>query len=400
MISSQSVPSRGPLEGVRVLDFSTTFLGPSATLVFAQLGADVIKVEQGSGDIVRQIGEGRSPGMSPAFLRLNRGKRSVLADLKTADGQAFLNAVVPTCDVVLHNMRPQAAQRLGLHYEAISDLHAEVIYCAAYGFGRSGRYAGRAAYDDVIQCAAGFAHLQGINETGPRYAASTIADKTVGQTAVWAVLAALFDRERTGRGQSIDIPMYETMAADILFEHLQGHIYDPPVGSLGYSRTLSPHRRPYQSSDGHIGLLLYTDRHWRDFLVAVGRPDLVDDIRFTNATSRTNHIDHVYSFVADCLIERSTEEWMDLFDRLDVPAFPVRTLEDLEADPHLADVGFFEVEEHPTEGTLKQIRPTVEFGRSYEPDMRPAPTLGQHTKEVLDEALSGRLGPRNEGNRT
>jgi crotonobetainyl-CoA:carnitine CoA-transferase CaiB-like acyl-CoA transferase len=380
----------GPLAGIRVVDVSTTFLGPLATYHMAQMGADVIKVEPPGGDVIRNLTAGTSPGMSPTFLRLNRGKRSLVLDLKRPGHRHALGRLIARSDVFLHNMRPDAAARLRLDHASIMDDNPKIVYCAAYGYGQAGPYARRPAYDDIIQAASGMAAIQGVVTGVPTYVVSTVSDKTCAMMALTGTLAALVARERTGRAQSVEIPMFETMVADVLMEHMMGMIYEPPHGPPGSPRTMSKYRRPYRTTDGYLGVLLYTDAHWRAFLSGIGRKDLLVDPLYQSMTTRNASIDEVYGFLEETIAGRSTDEWMTFLDQLDVPAFPVMSLEALFEDPHLKKVGFFELENHPTEGTLRQMRPTMLFGGSSNaPPMRPAPHLGEHTRDVLNEVGLG-----------
>jgi formyl-CoA transferase len=324
--------------------------------------------------------------MSPTFLRLNRGKRSVVLNLKDPVARKALGQILATADVFLHNMRPDAAAKLGLDYAGVKADNPKIIHVAAFGYGQDGPYAKRPAYDDIIQSAAGIASSQGIVSGVPQFVVSTIVDKTCAWVTLSSVMAALLERERTGEGQSIEIPMFETMVADLLMEHMMGMIYEPPVGKPGNTRTISKYRRPHQTTDGYLGVMLYTDAHWRTFLKAVDREDLIDHEMYTSMTKRNENIDVVYGFLGDLIATRSTQEWVEFFDAIDVPAFPVQSLEELFEDPHLLATGFYEYEEHPTEGTLRQMRPTVRFSNSpLPPIMRVAPHLGEHTREVLVE---------------
>jgi crotonobetainyl-CoA:carnitine CoA-transferase CaiB-like acyl-CoA transferase len=376
----------GPLAGIRVVDVSTTYLGPLATYLMAQMGADVIKVESPGGDVIRNLTAGTSPGMAPTFLRLNRGKRSVVLDLKRPADRGVLGRLIARSDVFLHNMRPDAAARIRIDHTSVMEDNPRIVYCAAYGYGQDGPYARRPAYDDVIQAASGMAAVQGATTGVPAYVVSNVSDKTCAMMALSGTLAALLARERTGRAQSVEIPMFETMVSDVLMEHMMGRIYEPPLGPPGSPRTMSKYRRPYRTKDGYLGVLLYTNAHWQAFLNGVGRSDLLVDPRYQTMTTRNASIDEVYGFLEETIAGRTTDEWMAFLDDLDVPAFPVTTLEGLFDDPHLQKVGFFEFEDHPTEGKLRQMRSSVIFGGSYAaPYMRPAPHLGEHTREVLAE---------------
>ncbi|MFJ8929851.1 CaiB/BaiF CoA transferase family protein [Streptomyces sp. NPDC102364] len=388
-------PAGRPLHGVRVVDITSTLMGPYCTLLLAQWGADVIKVEPPAGDVVRYIGDTRGNGMGPAFLNTNRGKRSVALDLKAPGAAPVLAALVDSADVLVHNLRPAAARRLGLTAESALERNPRLVHCAFRGFAAGGPDSDRPAYDDVIQAAGGVAALQG-GDGGAEYVRQAAADKTVGVYGAAAVLAALHGRQATGRGRAVEVPMLETMASFTLLEQQGGRVFDPPTGPTGYARTSSPHRRPCRTKDGQLAVMIYTDAQWRAFFAAIGRPALADDPRFRTITERTEHIDTLYSMVNAELLQRTTAEWQAEFDARDIPATRVNTLDDLFTDPHLSATGFFERTEHPTEGPLLLGRPPVRMTEpaaagepsatcSDEGPLRPAPHLGEHTREVLAE---------------
>ena len=374
----------GPLDGVRILDLTTVLMGPYATTILGDMGADVVKVEGPQGDIIRQVGPSRSGAMGGMFLHANRSKRSIVVDLKHPDGRDVVLDLARTADVLVYNVRPQAMARLGLGYAAVSAANPAIIYAGAFGYGQDGPYAARPAYDDLMQGAAGIPTLLAATGDGtPRYVPINIADRTVGLHLVNAVLGALYFRQRTGRGQQIDIPMFETVASQVLADHMGGLSFEPPLDGGGYARLLARSRRPYRTADGHLCVLIYNDRHWRGFLGAVGLAQVLDDPRFATHAARIEHIDLLYEMVAGIFPGRTTAEWQDLLDRLDVPHTPMHTLETILADPHLAAVGFFPLADHPTEGTVRSMRVP---GRWSESQPRPgplAPLLGQHTREVL-----------------
>lgn len=373
---------RAPLTGVTVVDLSSTFMGPYCTMLLAQWGADVIKVEPQSGDVVRYIGDVRQTGMGPVFLNVNRGKRSIALDLKHADIAQVMECLVAQADVFVHNVRPSAAKRLGIAADDIMRINPSVVYCGFRGFGAGGPYEDRPAYDDVIQAASGMAALQG--GTGdPEYVRGAVADKTVGLMGAAAILAALHGRQRTGRGEVVEVPMLEAMTSFTLLEQQGGWVFDPPLGPTGYARTKSPHRKPYRTKDGLLAIMVYTDEQWRSFFDVIGRSDLALEPHYQTIRDRTIHIDELYNIVNTVMATRSTSEWHEILVRADIPAAPVNTISDLFSDPHLHETDFFERVEHPTEGTLRQARPPVVL--SGMPQLRPAPRLGEHTFEVLSE---------------
>jgi len=381
-------PLAGPLQGVRILDLSTVLMGPYATQILAEYGADVIKVEPPDGDGTRGIGPMRSLGMGAIFLNANRGKRSIALDLKNPDARKALLELVATSDVLVYNTRPQAMARLGLSYEEVSAVNPGIIYVGLFGFGRGGPYADKPAYDDLIQGAAGLPALaQLAGSPVPRYVPTTIADRTVGLSAVGAILAALFHRERTGEGQSIDVPMFETMTQFVMGDHLGGRSFVPAEGPTGYARLLAHERRPYATADGYICALIYSNKQWKHFCALIGRPQMfTDDARLKNLTTRTKHIDALYGFVAEVLRTRTTAEWMDVLDKADIPCMPMHTPDSILDDPHLRAVGFFREVDHPSEGRLVTMAVPSRWSKTQPASNRPAPRLGEHTVAVLSEA--------------
>ncbi|MBI4189469.1 MAG: CoA transferase [Betaproteobacteria bacterium] len=375
----------GPLAGVRVIDMTAVILGPYATQILGDLGADIIKVEPPKGDVVRFNGPSRSPGMGPVFLHLNRSKRSIVLDLKQEEGRAALLKLVTNADLLMYNMRPQSMARLGLTYEAVSKVNPRIIYCGAYGYGENGRYAGKPAYDDLIQGAAALPALEAKLGGEPRYLPTAIADRTVGLTAAYTMIAALFHRERTGQGQSVEIPMFEVMAESTLSTHMYGLTFEPPIGDAGYKRLLTRERRPYKTSDGYVCALPYTDRHWQRFFDTIDRPELKVDPRFVSMSTRTRHIQELYRIVVDAMLKKTTAQWLILLEEADIPVMPMHTLESLIEDPHLNESGFFSLIDHPTEGKIRSMAVPTRWSRSAPEVKRQAPRLGEHSREVLKE---------------
>jgi crotonobetainyl-CoA:carnitine CoA-transferase CaiB-like acyl-CoA transferase len=372
------------LSGVRVLDLTTVVMGPSATQMLGDLGADVVKIESEGGDSMRWVGPWRHAGMGPLFLQANRNKRSVVLDLKTPAGRARALALAEKADVVVSNVRPQGLRRLGLDYDSLSAVNPSIIYCAAVGYGAGGPEAGRAVYDDLMQAASGISGLFRAVDGAPRYAPINICDRVVGLYVSNAVTAALFHRAQTGQGQEIEVPMFETMTQFVLADHIGGHAFVPPAGDMGYKRLLSRTRGPYATLDGDISVVVYIDRHWRAFTKLVGCPDLLDtDPRFATQESRTQHAEAVGSFLAGHLATRSNADWLAALQAIDIPACKVNALEDLMTDPHLAAVGFFEQVEHPTEGTLTTCRFPVRFAQTPADIRTLAPNLGEHGPEIF-----------------
>lgn len=377
----------GPLTGVRILDLTSVLMGPYATQILSDFGAEVIKIESPEGDIVRQIGPMRSPGMGAMFLNVNRGKRSVALDLKQPKGREALLKLAGTADAVIYNLRPQAMARLGLDYAALSAANPSVLYVGMFGYGQNGPYAARPAYDDLIQGAVGLASLLAIAGDGaPRYVPLTLADRVVGLMAVNAILGGLLHRQRTGEGQRIDVPMFESMASFVLGDHMGGLTFDPPLDKGGYGRLLTRHRKPYRTSDGYICALIYNDKHWDSFFKAIGQPEFLAEPRFADHSARTRHIDEIYELVGRLFLQRTTAEWQALLEAADIPVTPLNTLQTVVEDPHLQAVGFFQSLEHPTEGPIRQMNVPSAWSETQPAPGRPAPRLGENGAEVLTEA--------------
>ncbi len=373
-----------PLDGIRVVDLTTTFLGPYTTMLMARMGADVVKVETHDGDVLRHVGSGRTAGMGPIFLAANHGKRSIALDLKSPGGREAMRALLAGADAFVTNMRPQAAARLGLGPDELCAADERLVYVALRGFGEDGPYRDRAAYDDVVQAASGLAGLQG-GGGEPTYVRSVVADKTVAVMGLAAVNAALFARERRGRGGFTEVPMFETMASFVLLEQQNARVLDPEAPT-GYARTASAHRRPYRTADGYLGVVVYTDKQWLAFFDLIGRAELAADPRFATITDRTRHTDELYALLAAEMPARPTDEWVSVLEPLGIPAQPVLAPDDLFDDPHLGAVGMFEHVEHPTEGALTLPRLPMTFDGGHAPGVRGAPRLGEHGDEVLREA--------------
>lgn len=375
----------GPLKGIKVIDLTSVLMGPFATQYLGDFGADVIKVEPPSGDLVRNVGPSRSPAMGPLFLNSNRSKRSVALDLKTPEGRELLLELCRDADVLVYNVRPAAMKRLGLSWEDVRAVNPRLIYAGLYGYGRNGRYAARPAYDDLIQGGSTLSHLFLLSgSASPRYVPAAIADRIVGLTALSGILAALIGRGDSGPGQRVDVPMFETMVSFVLSDHLGGLTFEPPLDQGGYVRQLAADRRPLPTADGHVCALLYTDDHWRRFLKAVGQEGLMErDGRFASFQSRIENVAHVYGWLAELFRTRSSSEWIDLLDAADVPVMAMHTFETVLRDPHLADAGFFRATDHPSEGATITMANPVQMSETPVEIERLAPRLGEHSVEVL-----------------
>lgn len=378
----------GPLSGLRIIDMSSVLMGPYATQMLGDFGADVIKVEAPEGDLVRQIGPGRHSGMGPLFLNANRSKRSITLDLKKPECRDALLRLCQGADILVYNVRPKAMARLGLSYEQVSKANPRIIYAGMFGYSQSGPYADRPAYDDLIQGASTIPYLfSRVNEGEPRYIPSAVADRVVGLVAVSAILASVVERNNSGLGQKVDVPMFETMVSFVLGDHMGGLTFDPPLDNGGYARQLSVDRRPYQTKDGFICALIYNDGHWRRFFSAIGRPEVPEtDTRYRDFTSRMAHINEVYSELAQVFLTRTTAEWMELLEKADVPAMPMYDFQGVLTDPHMVATGFFKMVEHPSEGTIRQMDVPAQWSRTPAAPDKLAPLQGQHAAEILREA--------------
>jgi len=375
----------GPLAGVRVIDLTINALGPIATQVLGDMGAEVIKIEPPQGDPMRDTGPGRHPGMSVFYLNLNRNKKSVVLDLKNPAGLDALLRLTQDADVFVHSMRPRAATRLGLDHATLAARYPRLIHASAPGYDPDGPYRDRPAYDDVIQGESGLAGMMELAAGVPRYLPTVAADKLCGVFLASAIGMALFSRSRTGRGQEVQVPMLESMLSFNLVEHLWTGAFGAG-GSLGYPRALSKYRRPHATSDGYICALAVSDAQWQRLFALFGQPELASDARFATMEARTENIDALYATVARHFAARTTAEWRALLDAADLPNGPMNRLQDLPADPYLRETGFFHSYEHPSEGPVITTSIPQRFSATPASIRLPPPLLGQHTREVLQAA--------------
>lgn len=372
----------GPLAGVRVVDLTAMVMGPYCTQIMADMGADVVKVEPPRGDDTRYVSVGPARGMGGVFVNVNRGKRAITVDLQTEAGKTVLRALIERADVFIHSMRSKAIARLGFSYDEVAAINPAIVYTNCYGYGRRGPHRDLPAYDDTIQAACGLPYVQEQLTGEPNYVGTIMADKVAGLTALYATTMALFHRERTGEGQEVEVGMFETMAAFMLVEHANGAMFDPPLGPAVYPRTVAPNRRPYRTSDGYIAALIYNDKHWNAFMAAV-RPPWASEM-YATLEKRSRQIDAVYALLAETLAQRTTQEWLELFRELEIPASPLSSPATLFDDEHLNAVGFFETV--PTEhGPVRFPGVPTWFSRTPGRVAGPAPQLGAHTEQVLDE---------------
>ena len=378
----------GALSGIRIVDLTNIILGPYGTMLLADQGADVIKVEAPEGDAVRHIGKpARTPGMGPTYLYVNRNKRSLCLDLKQPAARAALLKVVATADAFVHALRPQAIEGLGLGYEAIRKVKPDIVYVGAYGYSADGPYGKLPAYDDAIQARFGIASLMGqaAGDDVPRYPPTIIADKTVGLTFAFSTLSALMHRQRTGEGQFVEVPMFETMAAWLMVEHLWERTFSDE-GTVGYTRLLAKTRKPYRTKDGWMAILPYNDKHWRNFFELVGKAEVLEDPRYATINARSLHIGDMYEMVEALALTRTTAEWVRLLDEAQIPNAPVSSPADLFDDPHLVWRKLFAKYPHPSEGEITMVEPPMRMSRTPPEIRRMAPLQGADSRDVLAEA--------------
>ncbi|TPG57111.1 CoA transferase [Roseomonas nepalensis] len=377
----------GPLAGVRVVDLTSVVVGPICTRSLADQGAEVVKVEPPGGDLLRNLAQGsRNAGMSGKFIQFNRNKRSVCLDLKRLEGMAAMRRLVEGADVFVSNIRPSALARLGLDHEALAAVNPRLIHCSILAFGSGGRYAERPAYDPIIQSLSGVAATFERATGEPRFVPMVMTDHITGLIAAQCIGFALYRRERTGIGEAVEVPMFENMASFVMSEHMSAATFDPPVGPTGDNRILSPEYRPMATKDGYITVGPNTNAQAFGFFDAIGRPEMRDDPRFCSASARTTNAAAYFRLRMEALRERTTAEWLEVLSARDIPCAHYNTLEDLMEDPHLADRGFFQAEDHPSEGRLRRTAVPNHFGGGRREEELHAPRLGEHTREVLRQA--------------
>ena len=372
----------GPLAGLRIIDLTSMVFGPYATQIMADMGADVIKVEPPSGDDTRNISRGPVPGMSGVFVNVNRGKRSVVLDMKSEAGKAALTQLIAGADVFIHSMRAKAIARLGFDYAAVAAIKPDIVYTNCYGYSRRGPDADKPAYDDTIQAECGIPYVQQLMTGEPGFVATIIADKVAGLTALYATVLALFHRERTGEGQEVEVGMFETMASFMLVEHANGAMFTPPLGPAHYHRAAAPNRKPYKTKDGYVAALIYNDKHWKRFTEAV-KPAWVTP-QMATLEQRAQQIDTVYGLLGETFLERTTDEWLALLGELNIPAAPLRTTDELLHHPHLNAIDFFETIESK-QGPVRYPGVPTWFSRTPGKVAGPTPLVGEHSDEILAE---------------
>jgi crotonobetainyl-CoA:carnitine CoA-transferase CaiB-like acyl-CoA transferase len=373
----------GPLAGVRVVDLTAMVMGPYCTQIMADMGAEVIKVEPPGGDNTRFISVGPASGMSGVFVNINRGKRSIVLDLRADAGKSTLRRLIERADVFIHSMRSKAIAGLGFSYEQVAAINPSIVYTNCYGYSRRGPDKDLTAYDDTIQAECGLPAVQRMLTGEANFVGTIVADKVTGLTALYATMMALFHRERSGEGQEVEVGMFETMASFMLVEHANGSMFSPPLGKAFYPRAVSRNRRPYQTKDGYVAALIYNDKQWRTFVEAV-KPPWASEPRFATLELRAKLIDTVYALLGDTFKERTTQEWLELFKGLGIPAAPLRTPEDLMNNPHLEAIGFYETVDSP-HGPVRFPGIPTWFSHTPTHIAAAAPELGAHTQEILEE---------------
>lgn len=376
------------LEGVKVVDLTSVVFGPYTTQILADFGAEVVKIEPKIGDTFRYSQKpAQSSGMSPGHMSLNRGKKSVVLDLKAEEDAAIMRNMLADCDIFIHNIRDQAIQRLGFGYESVKQLNPEIIYVHCVGFGSDGPYADLQAYDDVIQAASGttslLSRVDGKQE--PRFLPSLIADKVAGLNGAYASLAAVIHKLRTGRGQFVEVPMFEAFTHFMLKEHLAGKTFIPPNGTACYSRQVEPLRQPFPTADGHIVIVPYTDASWAAVYDVLGAPEFLDDERFASPRARLKNQEKMYEGIAARTPSQSTAYWIEAMRARNIPCMAVRDMEDILDDPHLQASGFFEERDHPSEGTFYEMREASRYSDWSPASPTPAPRIGEHSEDIKSQ---------------
>jgi crotonobetainyl-CoA:carnitine CoA-transferase CaiB-like acyl-CoA transferase len=372
-----------------VLDLTSIVLGPYASRFLGDLGAEVIKVETIDGDLFRMVEPSRSPGMSAAFMATNRNKRSLAVNLRTPAGQRILKRLIARADVVMHNMRPKAAARLGLSYDAVRASNPSAVYCSAPGYGAEGPYADASAYDDPVQAAAGAAAFNAGRDGEPRFFPTIIGDKVCGLHLAIAALSSLAAREGPGQGCCIETPMFEALVSLLLIEHLQGQSFEPATRPMGYARLTSSYRKPFNTSDGYISILPYNAAHWRSFLDLIGMAELGDRLNIDDPVQRSLTIDRFYQLIDEVVSHRTTRAWLDDLRARDIPCGPVNSLANLLKDPQLTAVQMFPTFDHPSEGRMRTVRSPIRVAEIGDLPDAPAPRLGADTAAILAELCCG-----------
>lgn len=389
------MPGYNLLSDIRIVDLSTVIFGPYCTQTLADLGADVIKIEPKSGDTYRNVGRYvNTRHMGPCHMVINRGKRSVDWDLKSDEGQAALHALIKTSDVLIMNIRGDAAERIGITFDKLKEIKPDIVFVHCTGFGSDGPYAGKPAYDDLIQALSGLTSLlpRVDGNERPRFLPMAVADKVSGMHAVYATLAALHHRDKTGEPVYAEVPMLESVTHFLMIEHFFEAAFDPPRGSYGYDRQLDPTRQPLQTKDGYIVIAPYIDARWVKMFEAMDRADILDDEQLNDQRKRFFNVGYMMERVQEVMLTNTTEHWLKVLSDADIPAARANQLEDLMDDPHLKATGFFQRRDHPTEGGYWEPQPPVKFHGQEKREIMPARYIGEDTEAVLQELGLGVSG--------
>ena len=382
------MPAASLLTDIKIADMTSILFGPSCTQTLADMGAEVVKIEPKVGDIARNIGtSAKTPLMGPMHMTVNRGKRSVVWDLKSELGKEATRRLIQNSDVFIHNIRPDALQRLGLSFEEVKEIKKDIVYVHCLGFGTDGEYSGRPAYDDLIQGYSGITSLlpRVDSEQNPSFFPMAVADKVGGLHAVHATLAALLRRDKTGEAVHVEVPMFECVTNFVLEDHLEDATFDPPTGEIGYERQLDPTRNPIKTADGWIIIAPYTDDRWVRTFDLLGAPEELEDDRVNNPKVRRANRQYMQQRMETYIDSNTTAYWLELFSKNDIPVAPVHELEDLQNDPHLRAAKFFQKREHPTEGSYWEMQPPIRFKGIPEKEISHARHIGEDTEDVLNE---------------
>ena len=373
------------LNGIRVLDLTTVVLGPFATQILGDFGAEVIKIENLDGDMMRAVRPGSSDEMGAGFVNCNRNKQCIAINLKTSEGQEIFYKMVKNADAVVHNMRDKTAVNLGIGYKDLISIKPDIVYCGAQGFGSRGPSSDIPAYDDIIQAASGLAYLNSDEQGNPRYLPTIVADKVSGLQLAIGVLGGLINKLRTGEGAFIESPMFEGLVSFLMAEQMAGYSYVPATGGTGYDRLTASYRRPYPTADGFIAILPYSTKNWIDFFIMMGRAELADLEIVKDPIKRSENINTLYEKLYEIAPEKTTDEWCEMLRNANIPHTKVNHLDDLFEDKHLREVELFEEYEHPTEGPMRQVRSHYTMEGVDENSDEPAQRIGHSTDKVLLE---------------
>jgi len=375
--------NKKPLEGIRIIDASSILMVPYCTRLLADMGAEIIKVETLNGDNTRYIGPSVNKGMGAVFLNINRNKKSICIDLKSAEGRLIIYKLIKISDVFVSNIRKASLNKIKLRHSDFKKLNPKIITANAVGFSSEGPYAGLPAFDDTIQAISGMAAYQGVYSSQPSYTSGATADKVTGIMLGMSILGALFNREKNGTGAEIEVPMMETMVDFTLVEHLYGFNFIPPKAPPVYPRQSSPNRKPYKTKDGFVAVLPYSDEQWLRFFKLVGKEEILKDTRFSTLKSRNENIDLLYQMLSNELTKKETDYWLEALKKSDIPAAKVNFPEEIFKDKHLQETNFFRETNHPSEGNLLHPKFPVKFENTNNDETLHAPNLGENTKEIL-----------------